>query len=154
MIVASCLINENHEVNFRKLLIRAMAGTLALASSLSLATWTWSFLLRSRTWRTASITSAILIPLGHRTLQVELGVADDLVGKDIHLADGRTAGRALAALIAGQQFLTADLLNLIHKIVPDFLLGDVGSHFSFSLSGLKGSILNIKMIFKAKTTLQ
>jgi hypothetical protein len=71
-------------------------------------------------------------------LEAELGVADDLVGKDVHFAHCRTAGRAFAALVAGQKLLAADLLYFLDKLIPDFFLGDVCSHFSFSLSGLKG----------------
>jgi hypothetical protein len=87
-------------------------------------------------------------------LESELGVANDLVGKDVHLTHGRTAGRTLAALVAGQQVLAADLFYFSDKIIPDLFSGDVRSHLSFSLSGLKGSILNIKWILKAKMTLQ
>src|SRR4030065_938315 len=70
-------------------------------------------------------------------LETELGVTDNLVGKNIHFTHGRAAGRTLAALIAGQQLLAAELLYFSDKFIPDFFLGDVRSHVSFSLAVLK-----------------
>ena len=53
--------------------------------------------------------------------QAELGEADDLVGKDVHLGNSRASGRAFAALVAGEEFLAADLLDFLDEIVADFI---------------------------------
>jgi hypothetical protein len=65
-------------------------------------------------------------------LQAELGITNDLVGKDIHLRDRRTAGGAFPALIASQQALAAEFFNFENKRIPDFFLRNGGSHLILS----------------------
>jgi hypothetical protein len=61
-------------------------------------------------------------------LQPELGEPDDLIWQDVHLRNRRTARRALAALIAGEERLAADLFNLFHEIASDFPARKLRSH--------------------------
>jgi hypothetical protein len=80
-------------------------------------------------------------------LQAELSIADDLVGKDIHLRDRRTAGGAFPALVAGKQVLAAEFFNFENKRISDFFLRNGGSHLI--LSPFTGHIRLGHIFFKA-----
>jgi len=58
----------------------------------------------------------------------ELSEPDNLIGQDVHLGNSRAARRTSAALIAKEKLLAAQLLDFLDKTIPDFFLGNVGSH--------------------------
>jgi len=58
----------------------------------------------------------------------ELGVSDDLIGEDVHVGDGRTSGRALAALVADKKVLAAEFLYFFNEGILAIFAGDVDSH--------------------------
>jgi cell division protein FtsB len=60
--------------------------------------------------------------------QAQLGHADDLVGQQVKRKRDRAARRALAALIARQQILPADIFDLLDEIAVNGICRKSSSH--------------------------
>jgi len=78
------------------------------------------------------MTSAILMPLGQRTLQVmheaQTQMALDASSSSLRPNWGRTPGGALAALVAHQQVLAGEFLDLGHEWVAEFTTRKISAH--------------------------